>query len=255
MPATQHCIILIAIYRLVTKILKDFLSAVYLLTLILKYTRNHIQSRCCAFKQTLEMNLKFAQYLIILLFLSSCENQETQIKSYGFPKSGNLNVPLTLSEFNSYGKLIDRIREITCNDSIPKIVIKEKKMTRYIYLIEHCEPKIFDPNGKHYVTFRKGNPYEWQSIIEILPSSINKKLTEDFSYYRNSEKPASYLVIIESERNEKVDGIEKFIKSITQEYDELETDLKLNFAFWEVAPNFPPRPENENEIKLEKTIN
>jgi len=195
------------------------------------------------------MNLKFAKYLIIILLLAGCGNQETEIKSYGFPKNGNgnLNVSLELSEFNNYGKLIDRIRKTTCNDSIPKIVIKEKNLTRNIYPIEHCEPMIFDPNGKHYVTFRKGKPYEWQSITEILPNSINKKLTEDFAYYRNSEKLESYLIIIESERNEKVDGIEKFIKSITQEYDELETDLKLNFAFWEVVPHFPPPPANENE--------
>ncbi|WP_350290050.1 hypothetical protein [uncultured Croceitalea sp.] len=199
------------------------------------------------------MNLKFAKYLIMILLLASCGNQETEIKSYGFPKNGNgnLNVSLELSEFNSYGKLIDRIRKTTCNDSIPKIVVKEKNLTRNIYPMEHCEPIIFDPNGKHYVTFRKGKPYEWQSIIEILPNSINKKLTEDFAYYRNSEKLESYLVIIESERNEKIDGIEKFIKSITQEYDELETDLKLNFAFWEVVPHFPPPPANENESENE----
>jgi hypothetical protein len=199
------------------------------------------------------MNLKFAKYLTIILLLASCGNQETEIKSYGFPKNGNGNliVSLELSEFNSYGKLIDRIRKTTCNDSIPKIVVKEKNMTRNIYPIEHCEPIIFDPNGKHYVTFRKGKPYEWQSITEILPNSINKKLTEDFAYYRNSEKLESYLVIIESERNEKIDGIEKFIKSITQEYDELETDLKLNFAFWEVVPHFPPPPANENESENE----
>ena len=199
------------------------------------------------------MNLKFAKYLIIILLLARCGKQETEIKSYGFPKNGkvNLNVPLELSEFNNYGKLIDRIRKTTCNDSIPKIVIKEKNLTQNIYPIEHCEPMIFDPNGKHYVTFRKGKPYEWQSITEILPNSINKKLTEDFAFYRNSEKLESYLIIIESERNEKVDGIEKFIKSITQEYDKLETDLKLNFAFWEVVPHFPPPPANENESENE----
>ena len=161
--------------------------------------------------------------------------------------SRNLNLSLELSEFKNYGKLIDRIREITCNDSIPKIVVKEKNLIRNIYPTELCEPIIFDPDGKHYVTFRKGKPYEWQSITEILPNSINKKLTEDFAYYRNSEKLESYLVIIESERNEKINGIESFIKSITQEYDKLETDLELNFAFWEVVPHLPPPPVNESE--------
>ncbi|QXP52616.1 hypothetical protein [Cellulophaga sp. HaHa_2_1] len=195
------------------------------------------------------MNLKFAKYLIITLLLASCEMQETEIKNYGFPKneSGSLNLSLELSEFKNYGKLIDRIREITCNDSIPKLVIKEKNLIRNIYPTELCEPIIFDPDGKHYVTFRKGKPYEWQTIIEILPDSLSKKLTEDFSYYRNSDKPQSYLIIIESERKGNVNGIEKFITNITQEYDRLETDLELNFAFWESIRYLPPPPVNEIE--------
>ena len=78
------------------------------------------------------MNLKFAKYLIITLLLASCGKQETEIKNYGFPKNerGSLNLSLELSEFKNYGKLIDRIREITCNDSIPKLVIKEKKIIK-----------------------------------------------------------------------------------------------------------------------------
>ncbi len=194
------------------------------------------------------MNLKFAKYLIIILLLASCGKQEIEIKNYGFPKDkkGSLNISLEFSEFKNYGNLIDKIREIKCNDSIPKIVIKEKNLIRNIYPTEHCEPMIFDPDGKHYVTFRKGKPFEWQTITEILPGSFSKKLTEDFSYYRNSEKLENYLIIIESERNEKINGIEKFIIDITQEYDKLETDLKLNFVFWEVVPHLPP-PVNEKE--------
>ena len=199
------------------------------------------------------MNLKFAKYLIITLLLASCGKQETEIRNYGFPKNdnGSLNLSLELSEFKNYGKLIDRIREITCNDSIPKIVVKEKNLIRNIYPTELCEPIIFDPDGKHYVTFRKGKAFEWQTITEILTDSLGNKLTGDFTYYRNSDKPESYLIIIESERDEKVNGIEKFITSITKEYDKLGTDLELNFAFWEVVPHLPPPPVNENESENE----
>lgn len=207
-------------------------------------------SGCCgAFEQTLEMNMKFAKYLIIVLLLTSCEKQVAEIKNYGFQKneSQSLNVSIELSEFKNYGLLIDRIREITCSDSIPKIVVKQKNLISNIYPTELCEPIIFDPDGKHYVTFRKGKPFEWQTITEILPDSLSKKLTEDYTYYRNSKKLESYLIIIESERNEKINGIEKFIMDITQEYDELETDMEINFAFWEVVPPLPPPPENENK--------
>ena len=197
------------------------------------------------------MDLNFAKYLIIILLLTSCKNQETEIKNYGYPnnENGNLNVSLELSEFKNYGKLIDKLREISCNDSVPKIVITEQIHIRNIFPIEHCEPMIFAPDGKHYVTFRKGKPFEWQTITEILPDSLSKKLNEDFAYNRNSEKLESYLIIIESERNEKMIGIEKFITDITQEYDKLETELEFNIAFWEVVPHLPPPPENESENK------
>ena len=74
------------------------------------------------------MDLNFAKYLIIILLLTSCKNQETEIKNYGYPnnENGNLNVSLELSEFKNYGKLIDKLREISCNDSVPKIVITEQ---------------------------------------------------------------------------------------------------------------------------------
>ena len=184
--------------------------------------------------------------------MANCGKQETEIKNYRFPKneSGSLNVSLELSEFENYGNLIDRIHGIICNDSIPKIGIKGKNLIRNIYPIEHCEPMIFDPDGKHYITFRKGKTFEWQTNTEIPPDSLSSKLTEDFAYYRNSVKPDSYLIIIESKRNEKVNGIEKFITNITKEYDKLGTDLELNFAFWEVVPHLPPPPVNENKNEL-----
>ena len=71
------------------------------------------------------MNLKFAKYLIIILLLASCGNQENEIKNYGFPNKGNesSNVSLELLEFKNYGKLIDRIHGIVCNDSVPKIPV------------------------------------------------------------------------------------------------------------------------------------
>tara|TARA_R110001583_G_C5469762_1_gene392712 strand:+ start:69 stop:677 length:609 start_codon:yes stop_codon:yes gene_type:complete len=202
------------------------------------------------------MNINFAKYLIIVLLLAGCGKQETETKDYGFPKNenGSLNVSLELSEFKNYGLLIDRIREITCNDSIPKIVIKQKNIVRNVYPIEHCEPMIFDPDEKHYVTFRKGKPYRASTIIEIQSDSLGKKLTKDFSYYRNSnksKKPDNYLVIIESERNEKVNGIEKFLTDLSQEYDKLKTEKELNISFWEVMPYTPPPPTMENEKPID----
>jgi hypothetical protein len=202
------------------------------------------------------MNLKFAEYLIIILLLASCGKQETEIKNYGLLKNenGSLNVSLELSEFKNYGEIIDRIREITCNDSIPKIVIKEKNLIRNIYPIEHCEPMIFDPDGKHYVSFAKGKFYKDHFSKEVKADSLDWILKNDFAYFKVEDETdviKSYFTVIESYRTEKVDGIENFLTNLTQEYDKLKTELELNISFWEVVPHIPPPQVFENETEQE----
>ncbi|WP_461302906.1 hypothetical protein [Aureisphaera sp.] len=200
------------------------------------------------------MNLNVFKYMLFFVILVGCGPHEPEIKNYGFSNGGSKNSDVSLkpSEFKDYGMFIDRIREVACNDSVPRIVIEQKNITRNIYPKVYCEPMIFDPEGKHYVTFRNGKPYEWQTIVEILPSSLSKKLTKDFLYDRNSKGTENFLIIIESERVEKMNGIEKFMTDLTLEYDKLETGLALNFAFWEVIPLVPPSSEkNEDKIKAE----
>lgn len=207
-------------------------------------------------RQTLEMKLSNGIYTIILFLLASCDNQKIEIKDYGFPRKENdrLKVSLKLSEFENYGLLVDRISEITCNDSIPKIVFKKSKVIRNIYPIENCEPLIIDPEGKHYVTFRGGKPYKASTTIEIDTDSLSSKLRDDFSYYRNpnhAENPESYMVIIESERKYNLDGIEDFLNYLTQEFDKLKGDAELNISFWEVVAYMPPPPALANEKQIE----
>ncbi len=185
--------------------------------------------------------------------MASCENQKSEIKNYGFPKSENdsLSTSLKLSEFKNYGMLINRIKEITCNDSIPKIVFKQKNLTRNIYPIEHCEPMIFDPDGKHYVSYSKGKFYKDHFSKEIKSDSLAWTLKNDFAYFKVEDETdviESYFVIIESNRNEKIDGIESFLMDLTKEYDKLKTELELNVSFWEVVPYSSP-PEIKKETK------
>jgi len=196
----------------------------------------------------------FTKYLIFLMLLVSCGKHEREVKEYGMPKAKNdlLNVSLKFSEFKDYGMLIDRIKEITCNDSIPKIVVENKYLTRNIFPIEYCEPMIFDPKGKHYVSFEKGKAYKDGFSEEIQTNSLSRILENDFTHYltsNESEKPEYYMVIIESIRNEKLIGIEKFLSALTLEFDKLETTLELNIGFWEVVPYIsPPALKNDKQI-------
>ena len=81
------------------------------------------------------MNLKLSKYLIFFLIIVSCENQSIELKNYGYAKNGDKSstVTLKISEFKNYGMLVDRIQDITCSDSIPKIVIRKKKILPETY--------------------------------------------------------------------------------------------------------------------------
>lgn len=185
------------------------------------------------------MNL--SKYLLVFILLVSCEGQKSRTINYGNSKneSRNLDVPIKLSNFKNYGFLIDRIREITCNDSIPKIVVKQNNIIKNFYINEQCEPIIFDPEGKHYVTFRNGKPYEFQSNNEIHSDFFNKKFSLYFLYSKDSKV---FLIIIESKRKNNLKGIEKFLTELSQEYNNLNTDLELIIAFWELVSNLSPLP-------------
>jgi len=75
-------------------------------------------------------------------------------------------------------------------------------------------------------------------------------LIEDFAYYQRSKKPELFLVIIQSARKEEINGLEKIINDLTQNYDELRTDTEPGFTFWELFPHIPPpKKENKNEIQ------
>lgn len=200
------------------------------------------------------MTLNYFKYLIFFLLLVSCLKQEKEIRDYGFPKmeKDSLRTSIKLSEFQNYGILIDRIQEIICNDSIPRIVIEKKYLTRNIYPIVYCEATNVNPEGRHYVSFKNGKAYKDNFSKEIKTDSLTRILKKEFAYYRISNKsnnPDSYVIIIESNRNENVAGIGQFLTDLTLEYDRLNTELELNIAFWEDAPIVLPLPKMKTNNK------
>lgn len=199
------------------------------------------------------MKSNFVNYLVLILLLTSCKEGKKTIKNYGYLKSEpqKLNVTLKISEFKNFGLFIDRISEIICNDSIPKIVIKNKNLIKNIYPVDDCNPAPFNPKSKHYITLQNGNAYRFRSEKEIKIDSLDYILKNDFAYYRTSNKsenPDAYYTIIESQRNEKTNGIENLLLNITNEFDELDTKLNLNISFWNIPP-LPPPPSQEKSVQ------
>ena len=193
------------------------------------------------------MKLNIAKLLILILLMSGCFGPGKKLKEYGYGKKGNdsLKVSLQLRKFKTYGEFLDRILEVTCNDSIPRIVIETKNIVRNIYPTIYCESSIFDPAGKHYITFDRGKIYQDHSLPEINLDSLSEMLLTDFAYYYSSnltDEPDNFFVIIESMRDEEAVGIENFLNTLAIKYDSLKTDVVLNITFWEQIQHQPPPP-------------
>lgn len=160
-----------------------------------------------------------------------------------------LFVPLRLSDFENYGKLIDRITTIDCNDSIAQIVIEDEHSQRLIFPVVECMPTPFCPKSKHYATIRNGKAYHHSSLDPINLDSLQSTIQQDYAYEGNGIVKI-YLVIIESNSNDNTQGVEDFLLHLTREFDKIESNLNLSIALWTIVqPPPPPPPYEPEEIK------
>ena len=168
---------------------------------------------------------------------------------YGTEQEMNdsLFVPLSLSDFENYEKLIERITTIDCNDSIAQIVIEDEHSQRIIFPVVVCMPPPFDPKSKHYATIRNGKAYHHSSLDPINLDSLQTTIQQDYAYERKGIIKI-YLVIVESNSEENTQGVGDFLLHLTKEFDKIETDLNLNIALWRTVQP-PPPPYEPEEVK------
>lgn len=194
------------------------------------------------------MTLNLAKYLIIILLVISCGNQNKKVKEYGFKQKNadNLNVSVRISEFDNYENLLNRLKEIFCYDSIPKVVLETENKIRNIYPIEYCEIPMFHPRFRNTFFIQKDSIIKNERKVEF--SELSKLMKQNFDNMGEkadfADSPEKILFIFEFYENKGVDGIEKYLEIITQSYNSLEITNELKIAFW---PKIDVIPEFENE--------
>lgn len=196
------------------------------------------------------MKTKPIIYLVLILLLLSCTNQAIKVKNYGSSSSKNKEKvsSITLSNFDNYESVLYKIRTLPCQDSIPKITMDDEKTTRNIYPITQCEPPLFHPKKKHYISIDNDKIYLNHYKNELNLDSLNYYFENNFTDYHevNGKNTLThYLVIIEARENIKLDRIEKFFIQLTRAYDELETDLQLSILLTKPAKRIIPGRMNQ----------
>ena len=170
------------------------------------------------------------------MILASCGNQKKEIKEYGFKlkDSDSLNVSIRISEFDNYENFLDQLKEIVCYDSIPNIVIETENQVRKVYPIEYCEIPMFHPRFRNTFFIGMDSIVKNERKVKISELSAlmkqnyeNMGVKEDFA-----ENPEKVLFIFEYYEHKGMDGIEKYLKAITNSYDQIQSENELKIAFW-----------------------
>jgi hypothetical protein len=201
------------------------------------------------------MKLNFPIYLIVILLLASCGNQKKEIKEYGFKQieTDSLGVSVRISEFDNYENFLDRLKEIVCYDSIPKIVLETENKIRNIYPIEYCETPMFHPRFRNTFFIQMDSIIKNERKVELSElSTLMKENFENMGVKAGfADSPEKVLFIFEYYEDKGVDGIEKYLKAITESYDYIQSENELKIAFW---PKIDVMPEFENgELKYKTT--
>lgn len=177
------------------------------------------------------MKSKALKYLLVVVFLG-CQNSQVLTKEYGNNRHENKDyvVSLSLKDYDNFGSLSNRIREIACNDSTPMISIQQDHKKTNIYPLEDCIDIIFDPKEKHYIIYNKGSFYRSLTGEEITSHSLARLSEKDF-LAAEDEVYENYLIIIEAKQDEKINKLDSFLFNITDIHDNLNKDLEVNIIF------------------------
>ena len=119
--------------------------------------------------------MKFNKKILIIIFtfftIIGCQNNVKKEKlvsekRFGFWKSrDSVSTELEVKKFKNWHELIERIDQIVCNDSLPKLTLQNKNSTKIIYFQNPCWNKF------GCILIRSNN------VIEIHNDSIIKSHT------------------------------------------------------------------------------
>ncbi len=185
-------------------------------------------------------------YLIfIFLTFYRCVEKEVTINNYGSGKNepADRHAIVELNNIKTYDELISRLETISCQDSIPKIIIHNRNSIENIFPVFDCHPAPFDPKGKFALSINDGKIYLDDTDIEVNNKLLPQLFKDHFPYfnkYNNSNKPDFYIVIIQAVETEDIKLIRPLLLDILEEYNRLESEAVLNIAFWYRFPYVPP---------------
>ncbi len=192
------------------------------------------------------------------------------VKTYGlyFPEQDSISVNLSLNEYKTYEELLERFKQISCSDRIPKITIENDSILRKIYFASYCDRNTTPIlKNKNVIEIYDDKIYRGYDE-ELLPlDSANTYVEEDLKNFGKkeflSESPDKLFFVINYDSKSKISKLETNLLKLTKVFDEVGGNNRLNVLIMQMAAPAPPPPpapekieitENKKKVKTPKKV-
>jgi hypothetical protein len=178
------------------------------------------------------------------------ENQKgKKIKTYGlyFPEQDSISVNLNLDEYKTFEELLERFKQISCSDRIPKITIENDSIIRKIYFASFCDkyttPIIKNKNVIEIYDDKIYRGYESKLLpLDSANNYIEKNLKNFGKIDFLSESPDKLFFIIRYESKSKLNKLEGSLLKLTKVFDKVGGNNRLNVLIMQIESPTPPPP-------------
>jgi hypothetical protein len=178
------------------------------------------------------------------------ENQKgKKIKTYGlyFPEQDSISVNLNLDEYKTFEELLERFKQISCSDRIPKITIENDSIIRKIYFASFCDkyttPIIKNKNVIEIYDDKIYRGYESKLLpLDSANNYIEKNLKNFGKIDFLSESPDKLFFIIGYESKSKFNKLEGSLLKLTKVFDKVGGNNRLNVLIMQIESPTPPPP-------------
>lgn len=203
--------------------------------------------------------IKLPVLILILLAFLGCQHLDKKSnkvikKSFGLLNNENdsTSVELDLNQLNNWEELIKRTTQIVCNDSIPKISVKNDSSIKHIYFRNICWENfgcvlIKEKNTIEIYndTINKSNEKFYS--LDSLPSVLKRDIENNGQNPNWSDNPEKLLIYI-SYDNDGVKKLPNTLHLLTEAFEKVTGRKDINIILNErliflPPPSQPPPPK------------
>jgi len=189
--------------------------------------------------------------LFAILLCTNCSDDSELTTYHGLIDKANQSniVKLELTNYNTFNELVDRIEQISCNDRVPTISIKNDNEETLLGLANPCW------EGVACIHIKKRNVLKIKDekirmtnevTIDSLEIYMARHYSNNGEFPQFSESPNKALISITYEQKE-MKNLKIILINILNNYSMLDLDLPLIVSLDKQIPPPPPTPLLEYE--------